>query len=81
MMGSCAFLMQIGGLEFIRRGTVQTQAAVGLTLGGIPAVIVAAFVVRSLPLDALRWLVAVAAAYTAVTLLVAAKRGDEGGRA
>lgn len=78
MMGSCAFLMQIGGLEFIRRNTVQTQAAIGLALGGIPAVIVAAFVVRSLPLDALRWLVAAAAAYTAVTLLVAGSRESEG---
>jgi uncharacterized membrane protein YfcA len=74
MMGSCAFLMPTASVQFIRRDAYDARAALGLTLGGIPGVLVAAFVVKSLPLAALRWLVVIVASYAAVTLLVAAKR-------
>jgi uncharacterized membrane protein YfcA len=40
-----------------------------LTLGGIPAVLVAAYIVQSLPLNYVRWLVVVVVIYTAVMLL------------
>ena len=76
MMGSCAFLMPIAGLRFVSRRAYAPGVALGLTLGGIPAVLVAAFVVRSLPLDAVRVLVLVVALYTAVSLLRAAARPD-----
>ncbi|HJW69805.1 MAG TPA: permease, partial [Candidatus Binatia bacterium] len=69
MMGSCAFLMPIAGLRFIRERAYSPRVALGLTLGGIPAVLVAAFVVRSLPLGAVRVLVIVVAVYTAVGML------------
>ena len=65
MMGSCAFLMPIGGLRFIDKGSYSLRAAVGLAIGGIPAVLLAAFVVKSLPLTALRWLVFAVVLYTA----------------
>ena len=69
MMGSCAFLMPIAGTQFIAKGRYDLKAAMGLTLGGIPAVLVAAYLVRSLPLAAVRWLVVVVVVYTAVMLL------------
>lgn len=78
MMGSCAFLMPIGGLQFVRTRAYDRAAAIGLALGGIPAVLVAALVVRSLPLDAIRWLVIVAATYTALTLISAGLRETSG---
>jgi uncharacterized membrane protein YfcA len=74
MMGSCAFLMPVAGLRFIGRNAYAPRLALGLTLGGIPAVLVAAFVVKSLPLDAVRVLVLVVAVHTAVSLLRAAAR-------
>ena len=77
MMGSCAFLMPIGGLRFVARGSYSLRAAVGLTIGGIPAVLLAAFVVKSLPLTALRWLIFVVVLYTAVAMLVSARRREE----
>ena len=73
MMGSCAFLMPIAGYRFITAGAYAPAVALGITLGGIPAVLVAAFLVRSLPLDAVRVLVVVVALYTAVSLLQAAR--------
>lgn len=69
MMGSCAFLMPVGGLRFIRAGRYDARAAVGLALGGIPGVLLAAFVVKQLPLTVLNWLVFAVVLYTATTLL------------
>jgi uncharacterized membrane protein YfcA len=69
MMGSCAFLMPVGGLRFIRAGRYDARAAVGLALGGIPGVLLAAFVVKQLPLTLLNWLVFAVVLYTASTLL------------
>lgn len=69
MMGSCAFLMPVAGVRFIRSGRFDARAALGLTLGGIPAVLLAAFAVKSLPLAWLRWLVVAVALYAASTML------------
>lgn len=74
MMGSCASLMPAASARFIAQRAVDHRAALGLTLGGIPGVLIAAWLVKSLPLEAVRWLVIVAAAYTALTLLSAARR-------
>jgi len=74
MMGSCAFLMPTASVQFVRRDAFDQRAALGLALGGIPGVLVAAFIVKSLPLAALRWLVLAAATYAASTLLVAGIR-------
>jgi len=69
MMGSCAFLMPIAGYQFIRRDKYDVRAAIGLSIGGIPGVLVAALIVRSLPLNWMRWLVVVVVLYAAVSLL------------
>jgi uncharacterized membrane protein YfcA len=74
MMGSCAFLMPVAGGRFIRTGRYDAQAALGLTLGGIPAVLLAAFIVKELPLDVVRWLVLVVVLHTAVSMFRAARR-------
>ncbi len=73
MMGSCAFLMVMAGIRFMRAGAYRQRAALGLTLGGIPAVLIAVLIVKSLPLTAVRWLVAVVVLYTGVTMLRAAR--------
>src|SRR5262249_29270591 len=46
MMGSCGFLTLVAGMRFIARRAYSPRAALGLTLGGTPAVLVAAFVVK-----------------------------------
>jgi uncharacterized membrane protein YfcA len=76
MMGSGAFVATIAGVRFITRARFDKRAALGLTLGGIPGVLVAAWFVRSLPLDYLRWLVLVVVTYSAISLLRAAKLGS-----
>jgi uncharacterized membrane protein YfcA len=69
MMGSCAFLMPTAGFQFIRKNKYDVPAAIGLAIGGIPAVLLAALIVRSLPLYWVRWLVVVVVVYAAFSLL------------
>jgi uncharacterized membrane protein YfcA len=73
MMGSCAFLMPVGSLRFIQKRCYAPGAALGLALGGIPAVLLAASMVKKLPLDAVRWLVVLVVLYTAVAMLRSAR--------
>ncbi|HTL06524.1 MAG TPA: sulfite exporter TauE/SafE family protein [Gemmatimonadales bacterium] len=74
MMGSCAFLMPVASLRFLKAGAFSIRPALGLALGGIPAVLIAAFIVKSLPLVAVRWLVVVVVLYAAVGLLRSARQ-------
>jgi uncharacterized membrane protein YfcA len=74
MMGSCAFLLPISGGRFVREGRYHPSAAIGLTLGGVPALLIAAYIVKSLPVEAVRWVVIVVVLYTALTLLRAGLR-------
>jgi len=73
MMGSCAALMPVGALRFIRARRYHVRAALSLAIGGIPGVLLAAYVVKSLPLSWLRWLVVVVVLYAAVLMLSAAR--------
>jgi len=69
MMGSCAFLMPVASGRFIRKDSYAPRASLGLGLGGLPAVLIAALIVKSLPLTAVRWLVVVAVTYAAITMI------------
>jgi uncharacterized membrane protein YfcA len=77
MMGSCAFLMPVGSLKFIRERAYSPNVALGLALGGIPGVLVAGLIVKSLDLTTVRWLVIAVVLYTALTMLYSAF-GDRG---
>jgi uncharacterized membrane protein YfcA len=69
MMGSCAFLMPVGSMKFIKERKYNLRAALGLAIGGIPGVLLAALVVKELPLSWVKWLVIVVVVYTAVMML------------
>ena len=81
MMGSSAFLMPVASARFLKERVYSPPVAAGLTLGGLPGVPIAAFLVRSLPLVALRWLVIAVVLYAAVLMLrsALAARSEEGG--
>jgi len=74
MMGSCALIMPAGGIEFVRRARYAVRPAIGLTLGGVPGVLVALLIVRELPLRVLKWLVLAVVVYTALAMLRSAIR-------
>jgi uncharacterized membrane protein YfcA len=72
MMGACALLMPVGSLRFLRGTRWSHGLALGLAIGGLPGVLTAAYVVKSLSLDLLRWLVVIVVSYAAVVMLRAA---------
>jgi len=69
MMGSCAFLMPAAGMKFVKEEAQDRKASMALTLGGAVGVFIAYYIVKSLPLGLLTWLVIVVIAYTAITML------------
>ena len=77
MMASCAFLMPVAGVRFSKEQAYSARPALGLALGGIPAVLIAALIVKSMPLVAVRWLVVVVVLYAAYGLLRAARSPTE----
>jgi len=73
MMGSCAFLMPVASARFIRMESYSPRASLGLGLGGLPGVLIAALIVKSLSLTAVRWLVVVVVVYAAITMIRSAR--------
>jgi uncharacterized membrane protein YfcA len=68
MMGSCALLMPWCSIRFVRMSAYDPKAAFGLTAPGIIGVFIAAFIVKSLPLTALKWVVVVVILYTSFVM-------------
>lgn len=75
MMGSCAFLIPAAGIRFIRESRKQKQdtydrkAAIAVNFIGCIGVVVAVFIVKSIPLTVLKWLVIGVLCYTAIILI------------
>jgi uncharacterized membrane protein YfcA len=74
MMGSCAFLMPLAAVRFLKADAYEPRPAMALTMGGVPAVLLAAFLVKALPLTTVRWLVVAVVTVAAVGLLRAGGR-------
>lgn len=74
MMGSCAFLMPVASIKFVKEGAYNRKVSLAITIGGIIGVLLAVFVFTSLPLDVLTWLVIAVVTYTGITLLKASMK-------
>jgi len=60
--------MPPASFKFIKAGAYHRKAALSMALAGIVAVLIAAFIVKSLPLDTLRWIVIAIVLYTSFTM-------------
>ena len=69
MMGSCAFLMPVGGIRFIKAESYDLWTAAVMSVAGIPAVLIAAYIVKTLEVNQVRGLVFFVVIYTAVMML------------
>ena len=74
MMGSCAFLMPVADVQFLRHGRYSLPAALGLALAGTVGVWIAAKIVQSMNLKTVMWLVVVVVVYTGISMLLSAAR-------
>lgn len=71
MMGSCAFLMPVASVKFVKEGAYNRKASLAISIFGIIGAVFAGLVVKKMPLDILRWLVDAVIIYTAISLLMA----------
>lgn len=69
MMGSCAFLMPVASAKFIREGAYNRKASLAISVCGAAGVLIAAYIVKSLPIDMLKWLVMAVVLYTSIIML------------
>lgn len=74
MMGSCAFLMPVASVKFVKEKAYARKASLAIALFGLVGVLIAAFIVKSMPLDILMWLVIVVVTYTSITLFMASTK-------
>ncbi len=72
MMGSCAFLMPIASIRFIKEGKYARRPSFAITVCGTVGVLIAAFLVTSMPIKMLTWLVVIVILYTSLSMLIPA---------
>jgi uncharacterized membrane protein YfcA len=76
MMTATAMLMAAGGAKFVKENAYDRKAAISLTFAGIVGVLLAAYVVTSLPLVVLKWVVCVVVLYTSVWMFISSRQKD-----
>ncbi|AKN33259.1 permease [Clostridium carboxidivorans P7] len=74
MMGSCAFLMPAAAAKFIKEDAYDRKASMAITIFGSVGVFIAAYIVKTLPLNILKWLVIVVILYTSVLMFRSASK-------
>ena len=73
MMASDGILQPVASLGFFRSGRFAHGPSLGLAIGGVFGVLIAFYIVKQLPLTAMRWLVIVVVSYAAVSMLRSAR--------
>jgi uncharacterized membrane protein YfcA len=82
IMAAGASLMGAGAsVRHIQIGQIDLRVVLGLAIGGIPAVLIAAFIVKTMPVELLRWLVILVVLYAAAIMVRAALHGRRTHRA
>lgn len=76
MASACAFLMPTTGVRYVHAERIDLRIVIGIAVGGIPAVLVAAFLVKEMPIEPLRWGVVLVVLYAATLMLRAAARPE-----
>jgi uncharacterized membrane protein YfcA len=75
MAGAAALMGATSSIRHVNTGNLDLRVVVGLTIGGIPAVFAAAYLVINLPIEYLRFGVIVVVLYAAIIMLRAAILG------
>ena len=81
MAGGAALTGAGASIRHVRIGEIDLRIVLGLAIGGLPAVLLAAFVVKSMPIETLRWLVIVVVLYAAAVMFRSAWHGHKVHRA
>lgn len=74
MMTATAMLMAAGGSRFVKEKAYDYKVAIALTIAGFFGVLLAAYVVKSLPLTVLKWVVFIVVLYTSIWMFISASK-------
>ena len=74
MMGSCAMLQPVSSVKFIKEGAYPRKASLIVGLCGAVGVFIAAFIVKSLPIETLKWVVMAVLVYTGASMISGARK-------
>ncbi len=77
MMGSCAFLCPACGITFIKEGKYQRGVTIPMVIAGCIGVLIAGFIITSLPLTLLTYLVCVVMVICAILFFHDAKKAKQ----
>mgnify|MGYP003623622497 CR=1 FL=1 len=77
MMGSGAFVVLTSSVTFTKTGNYHRAGAMWMAACAIPGVLIAAYLVKSMPLNVLQWLVICVCTYTSFTLFRAAFKNTQ----
>ncbi|SEG42593.1 sulfite exporter TauE/SafE family protein [Algoriphagus boritolerans] len=77
MMTATAMLMAAGGARFVKQNAYDRKVSFSLTIAGVIGVFLAAYVVKSLPLLILRWVVLGVVLYTSGWMFRSASRKEQ----
>lgn len=77
MMGSTAFLQPVCSAKFIKEGTYNRKAALAFSIFGVMGVLIAAYIVKTLPMDILKRVVFVVVIYTSVNMFRSALKKNK----
>jgi uncharacterized membrane protein YfcA len=76
MMTATAMLMAAGSARFVKENAYDPKAAISLTVFGVLGVFLAAFVVKSLPLTVMKWVVLGVVLYTSIWMFISSRRKE-----
>jgi uncharacterized membrane protein YfcA len=76
MMGSCAFLMPVSSARFVKKDAYALRPALALAVGGVPGVLIAAFIIKDMDLQYVRWLVIGVVTIAATMMLRSAAKNE-----
>lgn len=74
MMGSCAYLMPVASIKFVKEGAYNRKTSLAFTIFGVAGVYVAYKFISGIDLTILKWIVVGVMAYTSASLFMAASK-------
>lgn len=80
MMGACTFSVPVGSMQFIKLDSYSRKITLFTATFGALGVLVAAFVVKSLDVSMLQWIVVVVILFSAIQMVMGVMKKTESGK-
>ncbi|HEY5582990.1 MAG TPA: sulfite exporter TauE/SafE family protein, partial [Ruminiclostridium sp.] len=74
MMGSCAFLEPVAAIKFVKEGAYHRKVSLATNIFGVVGVLIAAYIVKELPLNTLKWVVVIVIVFTSCMMFRSAMK-------